>query len=418
MKRRFFLLLAFACGCFGEGPTPTQPTGVTIVFYVSRPEVQCGQLASYIGPVALGDSVGFAAVLPYLPPSSCNNGGSNNGESVAVPVYRFTTMSVAAPEPLETPTQATFGPVPIVVGAHGTDGAWAYLGAQMSGAPPIKLGGSVQLDLAAPMTEGTATPAGMVMDGTHTFVITRDTTASVSSDPSYPCCPGNNISGPTTSNAWRVTSGATDYMTAMTSEPFYRESLATPITQNTQSIFFTTRVVEPLGQVKLKKLGKDDPASTVPVEIDAIAQGLVPVGLAANDDGLVVAVSTFSRASFLAPRCQIIRYPTTGSMETLLDTDAFTCQDVAIDATHAYFAIVSLPMTSNNGGPYGMRGRGIGRVSLALPHTVETVDIGIDAQSEGPRRVFLAGDDLFAVTPFEIAKLPTSALAGKTDFSP
>src|SRR5262245_6404264 len=80
------LLLLGLTGCFGEGPEPTSPSGVSVVFHVDQRETACGELASYIGDVGFGSQSGYAMTFPYLPPQSCNGGGDN---SVMVPVEVF-----------------------------------------------------------------------------------------------------------------------------------------------------------------------------------------------------------------------------------------------------------------------------------------------------------------------------------------
>ena len=87
----------------------------------------------------------------------------------------------------------------------------------------------------------------------------------------------------------------------------------------------------------------------------------------------------------------------------------FSCAHLSIDATHVYFAIVSI-------GNQRMRGDGIGRISIA-DQTFESLDLGIQGESAGPRRVYLAGDSMFAVDPFVVAAIKKTALDGKQDFA-
>jgi hypothetical protein len=412
--KRFLSLLLLLPACWGDGPTPTFPAGVTIVFHVARKETACNELASYIGDVEIGKDVGYATVLPYTPPQNCDNMNGNN-QMVPVPVFKFDTKTVKAPEMLDTPTTAMNGHDPVALGAHDSKGVWAYMGASNPGPPPIVLAGDVTAMLSPGTTTGTATPAAIVLDNDYAFVIGRDMYNSPVSNPQYPCCSTGNNTGPTNINAWRVSGSTGTSLPMLTGEPFYVETLATPLVQNTQSLFYTSRATDPVGSpIKIKKVAKD-PVTSAPVELDSLV-GLVPVGLAADDNHVVAAESTFSRISPPSPRCVIVRYPEGGMKETLLNTDAFACQSVSIDSTHAYFAIVSVASSGDQ--PAGMVGVGIGRVTLTAPHTIETLDVGTRLQSTGPRRVIVEGDDIFAIDAFNVVKLPKPALASANDFPP
>jgi hypothetical protein len=102
------------------------------------------------------------------------------------------------------------------------------------------------------------------------------------------------------------------------------------------------------------------------------------------------------------------------TMSMRLSTQAFSCMDLAVDATSAYFTIFSV---DDHDGNESMSGIGIGRVSLT-DSTVESIALGFSGVAAGPRRIYLDGDDIYAVDPLVIGKLPKSALDGAHDFQP
>jgi len=88
---------------------------------------------------------------------------------------------------------------------------------------------------------------------------------------------------------------------------------------------------------------------------------------------------------------------------------AFSCMDAALDATSVYFTIVRVDETEQ------LRGDGIGRVSIATGE-VESIALDMVGAGAGPRRIYLDGDDLYAVDPLVIGKLAKSALDGSHAF--
>src|SRR5688500_12566813 len=91
MKRLGFLLAVLGA-CFGEGPTPSEPTEVTILMHVKTPTGdECsGQYYLYIGGIALGDDAGYAMTMPYVPYwGDCDGGGGGGTPQIEVPVHSF-----------------------------------------------------------------------------------------------------------------------------------------------------------------------------------------------------------------------------------------------------------------------------------------------------------------------------------------
>jgi hypothetical protein len=147
----------------------------------------------------------------------------------------------------------------------------------------------------------------------------------------------------------------------------------------------------------------------------------VPLGLAA--DATHVAWSTTTdlgpysnggngNASSIPNSCSIwLHSPSPqDSAKVLLHSSSFSCWGVAIDETAVYFAIVNIDSSQFDPTVDGI---GIGRVTF--DGAFESISTGFFGAGFGPRRIFLDGEDMFAVDPLAIAKIKKSALDGKVE---
>jgi hypothetical protein len=139
----------------------------------------------------------------------------------------------------------------------------------------------------------------------------------------------------------------------------------------------------------------------------------VPVGLAADDNRVAIAVSVDVRTGDASTKLCAIRFHDLvgGMKQTLLNTTQFSCIYAALDATHVYVAIVSVTDDRQT-----LRGIGIARVKID-DGSVESLALGIEGRGTGPRRIYLDGESMFVVDPYVIAKISKHALDGRHDFT-
>ena len=405
---RAVALLPVLAGCFGAGDLPTTPALATTLFAATAPSAgQDCNGAKYIGDVAFGATRGFVFELPYFPPD-CNNNGGGGGSTSQVVVTSFDLTG----NDLSTTSFGDAGNVGTGMGgpriaASGDTPTWLFQ-SQMGLAVTVGVS-PTPIPVETMMGEG---PAGIVIgaDGT-TLVAARQMTTSFE-DPQYPCCGSTPASSPSfvaTIPPAGVASTRLDLMLALACD-----TLDSCLVANTTSVFVMEHT--PSGaQVRTFPKTATTPVEVTPIDqiTTAVFRHAIPVGMAADDTGVVFAISQDPNQPGDGPGCEIRRYDfQTAAVTTLLLTTSFWCQDVAIDNAAAYFAITDFIVDGN----IRMRGLGIGRVGF--DRTVATTRLGMIGATAGPRRVHVDGGFLYAIDPFVIGRIATQDLVGREDIAP
>jgi hypothetical protein len=410
-------IAALAAGCFGAGPAPSKPEGATVVFAVPVPETDLRCSSSvYIGSVAIGPTAGYAITLPYSP-NDCGGGGS---QPATAPVMQFDKTG-ATPRGTMIGTavaegDGTTGPR---VTATAAGARWAY--ATTSASDVTVDPGGLRTD-PSPSTTGTAVhPTGLISDGASIYVAgwAPTTGASTTISPRYPCC-GMGGDGNTSMYAFTRLPGPTQL--AVTPR-FACETSYECLAQNAMSLFFLAHDPEP-GLIDVGAFPKSgttaDQAARL-AQIDPAALGGAVSSFAADDTRVAWTIapnwSAFQN-TVAPPVCQVYVYDLVQQrQDRILSTTSFSCMGVALDHDAVYVAIVDQPADSDcHGCNQPLHGFGIGRIGAA--GGFESVALGIADQIGGPRRIFVDGDDLFAVDPLAIARIAKAALDGHQDFTP
>lgn len=400
-------------GCFGEGPVPSQPTGVTILYTVPPPtaDSRCS-MSLYLGDLAINSDHGYAFHLPYQP-WNCNN-NSSGPPQIDVPVVQFPTKSAETARQVEIAGRSNFGSQQRVAAA-GSNAAWVFIDSSQS---KVDVHGVPSLNTAIQTNMGFYGPVAMTGDTTAFYVAGEQNTMTTGGyrdvdDPQYPCCGPLAVPGDITSQVYAVTPAG-----AVTTLPFapkfYTQTLKNALVNNTTSLFYT-EYQTPISTNWTTLISTALKNGTMAHSLAMVprSQGVV-VGLDASDLFVAWTISiSYENPPYPAPLCTIKAYDFSANKEvTLFTTGDFSCMDAAIDATHVYFTIVEVADHDDQ----RMRGVGLGRVSLQGGN-VETLRLGIQGPSAGPRRVYLDGtDQLYAVDPFTVARLPKASLDGKHDF--
>lgn len=409
-------LLVLGLGaCFGEGPIPSNPTEATVLYGVPSSISECN--GSYVGSVAIGPGTDAYVVAQPYKPHQC--GTSSSPVPLSVEVFQ----KAAKLDPVilgdagnadESFAATLHAPRVSAVGV------WAY---EATGSDGRDLGIMVDpsLGLVQASTQRTF-PAGIVTDSTSVFIAGWQTGGGRYGvdHPDYPCCgpvtPQNPDGGTNTLTTIPIGGGSP---TTLPVAPKYAcESMSECLAANTSSLFYTEHA-EPGHVATITRFPKTGTAAAEQALIGTVdATGVnkvAPVGLVASDSHVVWSVSAdyeLQRSDDPVPPslCIITAHDLTTQVTTvLLSTTEFSCMHASLDTGFVYFAIVSIA-----GGH--LHGDGIGRVSIA-DQTFESLALGIEGDSAGPRRVYVVDDLMYLVDPFAVASVKKSALDGKQDFA-
>ena len=434
--RHSLLSLLVLAGCFGSGAPPGPAGQATAVFSVPQNTTsheQCNGMAKYIGDVAIAQgSGGYAVELPWEGPGCDSSGGMF--PQITVDVLQFDGAGTTPAGTSVGSAGSTSGTTHPRVAADGATGAvaWAFSnqgGMGGPGGPDIDVG-VVQPNLPtiAPTGIGLTQPtgnvdvAGMTIDAAATWLaVTESNMTQPDVDlPTFPCCNNPAIGSIGQGSLWRVgfATGAltvTEVGTAMA----FPAGLPTPIVSNTDTVFYVVRPMSGIAELgAIPKTGTSDADRIHLASLDTtISPSPMPVGLAADDQHFVWAVSVDAGVSPDAHGCAIFALDLamplgTAQPQTLFTSTAFSCMGLAVDATDVYFTIVGIDHDSN-----AMLGEGLGRVALA-DGTFESIALHMVGAYAGPRRIILdnVDDAIYAIDPVVVGKLPKTALAGGHDF--
>lgn len=391
--------------CFGDGPVPPAPTKATIL--VAGQPIQNCDYGMYIGPVAIGSGSGFTTLLPFRQNGGNNNGCNNGGgqpPSLPMTVFAFNrdggTLTMAG-----SAGESSMGWVPQLL----DDGTYTWTDVAMNAASStyvepghIRIGGNQAVDYAI----GIARDGGDVWVATQQNVMTGG--KSPPDDPEYPCC-GPGSTGGGNGSIWKVSGGTASGPVASW----------LPYCQYTDRCFAAAGgslfYFESPPNASRWQLSQLSEAGGSAVQLATAGQtGDVPVGIDAQGTLVAYAASTScDNTPCDINQCKIAVYDTAMQhLTTLLSTNQFGCTDAKLADGFVYFAIVALDQHSQH-----LYGRGIGRVAIA-DRTFESLNLGLEGDSAGPRRVYPVGDRLYLVDPLVLARIDASELAGKHDFSP
>ena len=425
--QRFTLLLIACSACWGAGPTPTSPSGSEIIFKVPptyRSDVCTNERYPYIGDVAFGGEYAYVTEMHFSPPTNdCGNIGGGMTTDL-VPVHRITLATGDGPTFMVGSSQGSI--TTRVVGTPAR-GGWVHSPNDGMRMEFRGLGGPPERDL--PYSGGLYLPVGLVGDDTNAYVVGTTGASNVIPDvnsPRYPCCYTGGSNTMQASVGWKLAweddgSVSPIQMSLPTEKYVIGDTLKSGVVANSSTLFYAMRDRAQLSlDTDLQSMPKDNTTdftsrAQVPNDIG------IPVGLAASDSVLAWTVSaSYARLPIPEPRCGLylldLVTPGADPVRHFTSLD-FSCQDLAIDETHAYFMIVKVEQDDNSdNNPADMRGIGIGRVSLSSPAVFESVATGGDSLFSGPRRIYIHGEDLYLVDPFAIARVSKSALDGQADF--
>lgn len=400
--RRMLLLLVLPA-CFGKGAAPSgDPSQGEILFAIQppNPEAPC-QVSPFIGSVAFANGEGYLATHGFLPQCDGQGNASQRIDANIIHIPQGDTVSMAG-----TTTEGG-GQRPRVAIGGGTV-EWVYAEANGSGAPPLELG---TLDNPEqPVAGATNIEAALVFDGTTTIIATAAPPAgpSDSNAPRFPCCMtqgGNDPMGQLISLNPPATVGP---------RPLHCAELKDCIVASADAVFYWVD----LQGTHLERAARPD-LGTLTDYPDFLGPNLEPGGMAASASlvAWTESLNFLGDGANTRSQCKVSTLPSdapAGSQsDVILETSAFSCLDIALDDTHAYFTIVELVGGKLDDQVIGI---GLGRVALGAPHEVETLDLGFVDANAGPRQLLLDGDDIITISPFTVGRFKKTVLDGASDF--
>ena len=405
MRAAILLLLA---GCFGEGPTPGTPSRATVLLALELHPIKAdGDCRSgrYIGNVAIGGDFAYALTHTFLPACGGDSTGNAN-ESITSTVYQFSKTTGSPMKIGEAgKTQEGGGPRPHV-GASATDAVWLY---SETGSSTVQVASKSGAIGGGVMVSGGAVPASVIVDATKTYFATwngPDGPAFMS--PRYPCCGTSGNPPPSSNGFFQLTHAVPTVISAMPVQPkFTPDQIKDTLVANSSTFFYFEAAMT---NVNIKALPKTGGTAQ---DVAILGNDVFPGGLAADDTHIAYA-STIDMKDFqntVQHSCSINVADATApfTSTTLINTNKFSCTDVALDATHVYFPIVEL-FDADSGNL--LRNRGIGRFDLATKE-FESIELGIPGPEAGPREIYVDGDGLILVAPYAVARIAKTELAGK-----
>ncbi len=115
--------------------------------------------------------------------------------------------------------------------------------------------------------------------------------------------------------------------------------------------------------------------------------------------------------TFGSPICSVWKNGASPSQSTRIYQAAGACLGLAIDATHAYFALVETrPSSCTNCNSYDLYTTGIARIALDGPDTQQPTVLKLDStRFYGPRRFFADDTYVYGIDPAYVLRIPKSA---------
>ncbi|HEY8091269.1 MAG TPA: hypothetical protein VIF09_25575 [Polyangiaceae bacterium] len=385
VPRASLLVLLAACG---SGPDPSK-TG--------------GQVASVlVASVASGGFVGSVAL------DAQNNLYTTASDSVAV--LRF-DQNVAAHSPWNSPLT----PVEVELATSGSSVFWAASGGATAALYTVPVGGFVGTTPAKTAFGAGGDVVGLVADATAAYAALAPAPPGPSPD-SWQWPGSTNGNAPATGRIFRIVSGSAgtvQELTSATGISFYPAMMEHVLAQNSVDLFWADSTPVGPEQGRILATTKATWSSAPPRRVGGAT--LVPdvsvgfVGLAANDTDVAWTVAPAPTPG--ATGCWVWTSKVTGTPKNLVDagtgTTPFLCNGLAIDATYAYFAIVTVEIPPDGPDSAYLRGRALARVPLA-GGALQTLTLGSD-RWYGARRVLVDDTYVYAVDPSYVLRFPKTA---------
>lgn len=410
MKRA--LVLTLLAACFGEGPTPGTPAGVTVLAYTNLPgdpNFLCNN-SRYFSSVALSPTGGIAISIPYIPEdNNCGNIGMGMQQSGPANVVSFARDGSGSS--LMTPIPSTNGYQILPLVADNTGAIASFAGNQLTIGPAGKTLAFSQ----NPMMQ----PGGFVDDGGTWFVAawSPNTGPPTIDDPNFPQGTNNISSGPPQFGQLAY-DGTGRIMPISVPDMFLCDEMKNCLADTNANLYYLSRNPQGMGTLWQYPKQGTQASDAKPAATFDVSGALTVVSLSGSQvlSRVVWAVSNDWRTVGAAPFCAILSFDeATGMTTPLLMTTNFGCLDVAMspDGMFVYFTIAD--EEQSNGQLY-LHGLGVGRVGPG--GTVETLAMHVTGVARGPRHLVAGQLQLFLVDPEVIVRVVADSVAGMNDFPP
>lgn len=420
---------AALAACFGSGPEPqkSQATALLVAPSVPSGGDPCND-SRYISSIAFNDTNGYALFEPYTPMNSGNCTMNNTSASVGVVSFDFNGGNTAG-NPVGPAGQSNQSVSPPIAASPGT-AYWAtgnliYANAAMGN---LDFGGGSG-------NQGNFTPISLAPGPSKLFILGYMSTGGFQQEPWSPQWPqggggGLNLNQGTLISVPLPFPQSPITATTVASLTPYCAEVKHCLASNPTTVYYLEQSMNAATIAAITSVSKID-GTTAPVNTisNTVSQSAIPVGIAASPLYVAWAVANSGMNltnQQLQPGCwiyaQSVAAPPNGDA-LRFQSGKFSCLDVALDASYAYFAIVASdePSSNCNGGcAPPIKGIGIGRVSLSGPMTFESLSTRVSGDFGGPRRLFVSADggSLFVVDPTVVAKIPLAAFDGQQDIAP
>lgn len=414
MKTLATCLLALAA-CYGDGPPGQTPGDITVIFHTTIPGSSdyCNN-AQYLASVAFSaDGTAYAISMPYRPTDGdCGNNGMGGSPGGAAQVYSGDKMGdpQQSINSFMTPGGGSFGHPQI--SQFGT-----YLYSDLNSGNGLTIGPN-GMHPPSPQNVGPGYfPAGFLDDGTTMWVAAVQATTNSAPELEDPTFPTSQTQGMAQQMYIARVSRDGSQTAVMAMSPtgvLAVDQMRHAIAGNSNNLYFLTIDGSMLHLYSIPKFSTMA-SDLVSVWTAPLVANTLPMGIAADDEHVVWSISTNWRTGDLQHTCQIYSLElASGNVTPLLSTSAFSCMDVNLDATSAYFAIGRIEYAPGQTGTGELTGKGLGRAGF--DGTVATLDMHITGVSRGPRRVFQDLNHLYFQDPLVFAKIKKVVLDSPLDF--
>jgi hypothetical protein len=417
------LLLPFLLtGCFGGGPTPTPPAGASIAFAtpLPPPDSTCNN-SVYNGPIVFDASQGYVMTLAYQPEGNCGGGGGGGpNQPVNVTVFPLDGSNpLGSPLPMGGAGDYNSGQTRPAMTSDGTTVKWLYING-----PDLTLGpDTTKLMTSGGMTFGGQSILATAVDSANVYVLGAAASMGQLTDPynpSYPNFGGGGNSGGLLALLGKIAvpvpQNTSVTITPMATPTINCGELDRCMVANATTLYVMAQDPS-MGQ--LSQLEAFPKTGGAPTTLGVLAptpqvENPVPVGLDADNQHVAWAMANSATMTPINPGCEIFVSDGTTSMGVFA-SKKFSCLDVAVAGDWVYFTAIGSSQCNNCGGNSSLLGLGIGRVQISNPSNFNTIGFGFTGVGQGPRRVHVVGDFVYAIDPLAVVRIPTSAFDGQND---
>jgi len=423
-------ILGSTAACFGSGPAPV-PSQATVML-VAPSVMQGGDVCNdsrYISSVAYSPTAGYALFEPYTPPNgNCNGTGMINA-SLSVVQFDLDGGLIMGTNVGPAGTSQQQSPPPIGANPNGVywmTGNSVYTNASM---------GNIDLN-GGSGGPSNFQPIAIVPGAANLFMLGYSQSGGFYEEPwnpQWPCCGlsnNNNMNQATLISVPLPLPASPIFPTVLAPQVTpYCDELKHCAVGNGLAVYYMEHSNNSGSIAAISSYSKvDSTISTVNTISNALSPSAIPVGLAATNQHIAWAVANSGVNLVnhqIQPGCWIYAQSTSDppNGEALrFQSGKFSCLDVAVDDTYAYFAIVKSDEPGNCDGDctQPIKGIGLGRVSLEGEMTFDSLSFSMAGSFSGPRRVSVSADGawLHVADPTALAKIPITAFDGKQDIAP